>query len=338
MLTILVGGFYGDEGKGKVASYLALKDSPKLALRTGSVNAGHTVTYMGKIWKLRIVPSSFVNPKVELGLAPGALTPLDILFKELKETESENRFCLDPHVGIITEEEIREEKSDEHLMRTVGSTGQGVGHAESKRVLRKLKLAKDYEELKKYLASIPDKVINYIERGYDILVEGTQGHYLSLYHGEYPYVTSRNTTASGILSEVGVGPKYVDEIIIVFKSYVTRVGEGPLEGELSEESAQKLGLVEYATVTGRKRRVAPFNIALAKEAIKINSATQVAITRLDTLFKAAYKVRDYSKLPPEAKKWVEDLEAQLKVPITLLGTGEDALDMIDLRKEKLGRG
>lgn len=337
MLNLVVGGFYGDEGKGKVVSYLSLKDSPKLALRTGSVNAGHTVSYMGKTWKLRIIPSAFVNPKVELGLAPGALTPLDLLFKELKETESENRFSIDPHVGIITEEEIKEERADEHLMRTVGSTGQGVGYAESKRILRKLKLAKDYEELRKYIANIPDKTINYIERGYDVLVEGTQGHYLSLYHGDYPYVTSRNTTASGILNEVGVGPKYVDEIIIVFKSYVTRVGEGPLEGELDEVIAQKYGLVEYATVTGRKRRVASFNVTLAKEAIKMNSATQVVITRLDTLFKSAYKIREYSKLPQEAKKWVEDLEAQLKTPITLLGTGEDALDMIDLRKEKMGK-
>ncbi|MDT7861316.1 MAG: adenylosuccinate synthetase [Saccharolobus sp.] len=333
MLNLIVGGFFGDEGKGKVAAYLGLKDKPKLSIRTGSINAGHTVTYMGKTWKLRIIPSSFVNKDTELGLAPGALTSIDILFKEIKETETYYRLFIDPHIGIISDEEIREERNDEYLMKEVGSTGQGVGYAESKRILRKLKLAKDFKELENFLCNIPNKVIEYLEKGYEVLVEGTQGHYLSLYHGEYPYVTSRNTTSSGILSEVGVGPKYVNEIIIVFKSYVTRVGRGPLEGEMSEDEARRLGLVEYGTVTGRPRRVAKFNIKLAKEAIKINSATQIAITKLDALFRDAYKVREYEKLPKEAKKWLDEIQQELKVPITLIGTGEDALDMIDMRRE-----
>lgn len=202
--------------------------------------------------------------------------------------------------------------------------------------MRKLKLAKDYRELEKYLINVPEELLLGIERGDNILVEGTQGTFLSLYHGEYPYTTSRNTTASGILSEAGIGPKYVDEIIVVFKSYVTRVGEGPLEGEISWEEAQKMGIAEVATVTGRKRRSAPFNVKLAKESLKINSATQIAITKLDTIFKDAKGVREYQKLPSNAKKWIEELETELKVPITLIGTGEDALDVIDLRTEKIG--
>ena len=336
MLNILVGGFYGDEGKGKIASYLSLKDSPKIAVRTGSINAGHTVCYNNNKWKIRIIPSAFVNKSTKLMLGPGALTSISELVKELKETNSEDRFFMDSHVGIITEKEIYEERNDENLMKSVGSTGQGVGYAEAKRILRILKLARDYPELSKYIIDVPSTLIEEIEKGNEILVEGTQGTYLSLYHGEYPYVTSRNTTASGILSEVGIGPKYVKDIIVVFKSFVTRVGNGPLEGELSEEEVEKLGLVEIATVTGRKRRAALFNIKLAKKAIQLNSATQIAITKLDALFRDAYKIRDYEKLPSNARKWLEDLEEQLKVPITLIGTGEDALDTIDLRKEKLG--
>lgn len=337
MLTILVGGFFGDEGKGKIAAYLGLKDSPHLAVRTGSINAGHTVTYMGKQWKVRIIPSAFVNKATKLALAPGALTSIEVLFNEAKETDSINRLLIDEHVGIITQEEIDEERKDEYLMKVIGSTGQGVGYAEAKRVLRKLKLAKDFPELRQYLTNVPNLVLDKLEKGENVLVEGTQGHYLSLYHGEYPYVTSRNTTSSGVLSELGIGPKYVDEIIVVFKSYVTRVGEGPLEGELSWEEAEKLGIAEIATVTGRKRRSAPFNIKLAKEAVRVNSATQIAITKLDALFKEAKNIREYSKLPNEAKKWIEELESELKKPITLIGTGEDALATIDLRKEKLGR-
>lgn len=336
MLTILVGGFFGDEGKGKIVAYIGINDSPKLAVRTGSINAGHTVTYMGKQWKVRIIPSAFINKSSKLVLAPGSLTSIQLLFNEARETDSTNRLLVDEHVGIITQEEIDEERKDEYLMKVIGSTGQGVGYAEAKRILRKLKLAKDYEELKPYLTKVPNLVLDELGKGNDVLVEGTQGHYLSLYHGEYPYVTSRNTTSSGILSELGIGPKYVDHVIIVFKSYVTRVGGGTLEGEISWEEAEKMGIAETATVTGRKRRSAPFNVKLAKEAIRINSATQVAITKLDSLFKEARNVREFNKLPREARKWIEDLEAELKAPITIIGTGEDALATIDLRREKIG--
>ncbi|MEL9969358.1 MAG: adenylosuccinate synthetase [Metallosphaera sp.] len=336
MLDILVGGFYGDEGKGKIASYLGLKGKYNLAVRTGSINAGHTVSYSGKTWKIRIIPSAFVNPEVKLALGPGALTSLTQLEKEIKETNSLERTFIDPHVGIITEQEIVEERNDEYIMKVIGSTGQGVGIAEAKRVLRKLRLAKDFPELEKLIVNVPEMILDKIERGERVLAEGTQGTFLSLYHGEYPFVTSRNTTAGGILSEIGVGPKYVDQVIIIFKSFVTRVGEGYLENELPLDKAKEMGILETGTVTGRIRRVAPFNVNLAKRAIKFSSATQVAITKLDSAFKDAKGVRDYSKLPYNAKQWIENLEDELKVPITLIGTGEDSMDIIDLRSEKIG--
>jgi Adenylosuccinate synthetase (EC 6.3.4.4) len=156
-----------------------------------------------------------------------------------------------------------------------------------------------------------------------------------LYHGTYPYVTSKDTTASAALSDVGVGPKKVEDVIVVFKSYITRVGGGPLENELSFEEAQKLNLLEYGTVTGRPRRVAPFNLKLAKRAVMLNSATQIAITKIDVLYKEAAKIKNYEKLPKDAKKFIEEVEAELGVPITLIGTGSEAEDIIDLRNTKL---
>jgi len=336
MLDIVVGGFYGDEGKGKIVSYLGINDNPNLSIRTGGINAGHTISFQGKTWKLRIVPSSFLNRNTLLALGPGAVTSIDALMNEIKETEISNRFFIDKHTAIITEDERKREREDEYLMKVIGSTGQGVGYAESERILRKLKLASQYPKLEKFLADIPKMTIETIENGGKVLVEGTQGFLLSLYHGNYPYVTSRNTTSSGVLSEVGVGPKYVNNVIVIFKSFVTRVGEGPLEGELSVEEAKKRGLIEFGTVTGRQRRASEFNINLAKDSVKINSATQVAITKLDALFKEVYKVRNYDKLSTEAKRWIENIENELKVPVTLIGTGEDTNDIIDLRKEKIG--
>ena len=82
-------------------------------------------------------------------------------------------------------------------------------------------------------------------------MEGTQGTLLSLYHGDYPYVTSKDVSASGICSDVGIGPKRVDEVVVVFKSYTTRVGSGTLEGELTPEETMKRGWQEFGSVTGQ---------------------------------------------------------------------------------------
>jgi adenylosuccinate synthase len=219
------------------------------------------------------------------------------------------------------------------LAKDVGSTLQGVGFAMADRVLRKLRLAKDFEVLKEYIADVAQEVNCALDRGELVYIEGVQGTFLSLYHGTYPYVTSRDTTAAAFASEVGVGPKRVDHVIVVFKSYVTRVGGGPLEGELTWEEAEKLGLVEVATVTGRRRRAALFNTQLARRAIMLNSATQIAITRLDTLYPQDRCVREWGNLSKEAKNWLENLEKELGVPITIISTGEDALCTIDRRKE-----
>ena len=336
MLQVVVGGFFGDEGKGKIVSYLAIKDDIEIAVRTGAVNAGHTVVYNGRVFKLRIVPSAFVNRRTKLLIAPGALIRLDILEREVEETVTSERLFIDYNTGVIVEDHIKAELTDRYLSEIIKSTKQGVGAAMADRVLRRLRLAREYIELKKFLIDVPLTVNEGLERGLNVVIEGTQGTFLSLYHGTYPYVTSRDTTASGVLSEVGIGPKRADEVILVFKSYVTRVGAGPLEGELSEEEAERLGLVEYATVTGRRRRSALFNFNLARRAVMLNSPTQIAITKIDTLYPQAKGVREYSKLPREARKFIERIEEELKTPVTLIGTGPRVEDMVDLRGEKLG--
>lgn len=334
-LVVVCGGFFGDEGKGKIAGYLALKDKPEIAVRTGSVNAGHTAVYNGRRFKFRLLPVAVLNNYSRLLLPAGCLIRLDVLFKELELTDSRNRLGIDRQAGVIENKHIEMEKCDS-VMRGIGSTMQGVGAAMAERVMRRLRLAKDVPELKSFLTDVATEVNEALDKGLNVMIEGTQGLFLSLYHGTYPFVTSRDTSASGILSEVGVGPKRVDDIILVLKAYVTRVGAGPLPGELSEEEANKRGLVEIATVTGRRRRVALFNTELAKRAIMINSATQIAITKIDVLFKEATGKRHWEDLPSEAKKWIEDLENTIKVPITLIGTGEEIFDTIDLRQDKLG--
>ncbi|MEM2389240.1 MAG: adenylosuccinate synthetase [Ignisphaera sp.] len=332
-LAIVVGGFFGDEGKGKIASYLAVADNPAIAVRCGSINAGHTVTYMGRTWRVRIIPSFFVNTRTKLMIAAGALIRLDILFKELSETDTRGRLFIDFNTGVIEEKHVEAERSDAFLVGEVGSTLQGVGFAMADRVLRRLRLAKDFEILKDVLIDVSLEVNKALDRNELVYIEGVQGTFLSLYHGTYPYVTSRDTTASAFASEVGVGPRRIDDVIVVFKSYVTRVGGGPLDNELSYEEAKKLGLIEVATVTGRIRRVAPFNINLAKRAIMLNSATQIALTKLDTLYPDVKCIKEWSKLPQHVRTWLENVESSLRTPITIISTGEDVVCTIDRRTE-----
>jgi len=332
-LDVVVGGFFGDEGKGKTVAYISLAYKPKLMVRTGSVNAGHTVVYRGKRYKLRLVPSGFIYPGAGLRIAAGALIRLDVFWEETRRLGVLDRIKVDANAGVIEEKHVEAERRDALLSGKIGSTLQGVGAAMADRVLRRLRLARDFPELKPYLADVALEVNEAIERGDYVLVEGCQGVFLSLYHGTYPYVTSRDTTASGVLSEVGVGPKKVSNIIIVFKSYVTRVGGGPLPGELSVEEAKRLGLIEYGTVTGRPRRIAPFNLQLARRAVMLNSATEAALTKIDKLFPQAKCVREWDRLPREVRQWIEDIEDKIRIPVTLISTGEEVECMVDRRRE-----
>ncbi|MCS4542198.1 MAG: adenylosuccinate synthetase [Euryarchaeota archaeon] len=333
--TVVVDGFYGDTGKGKIVSFLSIVDKPAIVTRTGGPNAGHSIEYGGKRYKLRIIPSAFIYEKAQLLLAPGALVNLKIFFEEMEITNTKGRVWLDKQTGIIESKHIEEEKTSSHLMGKIGSTGSGCGAAQADRVYRKLKLAKDFPELKEHITDVPLKMAEALDKGDVVIVEGTQGTYLSFYHGSYPWCTSKDVTASGVCSEAGIGPTEVDDVILVLKSFVTRVGEGPLEGELSPEEALKRGWAEIATVTGRARRAAPFNYELAKRAVILNGATQIALTKIDILYPECFGATKYEQLSSGAKKFIESIENKLKIPVTIIGTGPNTLHSIDLRKEKI---
>src|SRR3970040_1893334 len=303
--TIAVGGFFGDEGKGKIISYLALKDNPSIVVRGGAgPNAGHTVKDGNRTYKIRMLPSGFLNKKSKVMIGPGVVINPDVLLKEIKDFDVSNRAFIDKNCGIIEQNHI-DEDSKGRLKETIGTTGSGTGPANAERAMRTLKLAKDIKSLSAYLGDIPTAVNSALDSNENVLVEGTQGTHLSLYHGTYPYVTSKDVTASAICSDVGLGPKKVDDVIMVCKAYVTRVGFGELDGELSAEEVQKRGWQEFGTVTGRLRRAAPFSMKLAKRAAMLNSATGIAITKFDLLFPETANMTNYAKLTSRAKKFVD---------------------------------
>lgn len=328
---VVVGGFWGDEGKGKIISYIALRDKINIGVRGGvGPNAGHTVEFEGRTYKLRMLPSTFINEKSRVLVGAGVLVDPKVFLEEVKTTGCEGRAGLDPNCAIIEERHITEDKKSAHLSKKIGTTGTGTGPCNVDRVRRKAKIAKDIPELKDFLVDVAFEVNKALDEEKNVLVEGTQGTFLSLYHGTYPYCTSKDVTASSICADVGIGPTKIDEVLVVFKAYITRVGSGPLPGEIPREEAEKRGWLEVATVTGRIRRVAPFNIDLAKKAVMLNSASQIAITKLDVLYPKCRGIRRYADLPDEAKNFLRNIENSIGVPVTLIGTGPDVYDIIDL--------
>ena len=152
-----------------------------------------------------------------------------------------------------------------------------------------------------------------------------------MWHGTYPFVTSKDVTAAGICADVGLGPKSVNEVLIVFKAYLTRVGTGPMPGELGAEDTEKKGWAEFGTVTGRPRRAAEFDFNLAQRAVMLNSATQIAITKLDVRFPECSGVKSMNELSSDDKSFIKNIEEKLEVPVTLIGTGPLVDDVVDLR-------
>ena len=329
--TVVVGGFFGDEGKGKIISYLALKDNPSIVVRGGAgPNAGHTIRDGEKIYKVRMLPSGFLNKNARVMIGPGVVINPDVLLAEIRDFKAQGRSFIDKNCGIIEEKHLSSDSKGD-LKEKIGSTGSGTGPANADRAMRVLKLAKEVDALKPLLIDVPFEINSALKSNQNVLIEGTQGTFLSLWHGTYPFVTSKDVTASGICADIGLGPKNVDEVIVVFKSYVTRVGTGPLAKELTLEEAQKKGWSEFGTVTGRQRRAAEFDFELARRAIMLNSATQISITKLDVVFPECAGKTSFEEISDEAKSFIKNIEDKLKTPVTIIGTGQEINDVIDRR-------
>jgi adenylosuccinate synthase len=279
-----------------------------------------------------MVPAGFLNPKTRLIISAGANVHIGQFQKEMELTKADPKMMgIDQNASIIEAKHSEQDKASA-VNKGIGTTGWGVGPALEERVRRTAKLAKDMPELKQYLCDGIQEVNDGLDEGKSVILEGTQGFMLSLFlSGGYPYVTGRDTGASAIASEAGVGPTRVDDVIIVYKSFITRVGAGPLPGEISKEEALKRNWFETAAGTGRDRRSAPFDFELAKKTARINGATQAAMTKLDVLFPAIKGARKFEDMTKEAKDFIKEVEKRTGVPVTLIGTGPEALDIIDRR-------
>ncbi len=330
-ITIVTGGQFGSEGKGKVACFLAKKQHASYAIRCGGSNSGHTVIdSSGKKNVFRQLPTATILPKIKLVLCAGCYINLSVLLEEISQINlPQERLLINPNAIIISQEDELQESSL-GLINKIGSTGSGTGVAVANRVLRSQKTiqAKDIEKLQPYICdttTILREALNNKER---ILIEGTQGFGLSLYHSSYfPYCTSRDTTAAGFLSEAGLSPLDVDDIALVIRAFPIRVagnsGSLPYEIDwdlLTQEGGFDKKIIEYTTVTQKIRRVARFDPTIVNEAIKYNNPTKIFLNHVD------YYDKNINEANLSiAKKYIEKIEKIITKKINYFGISPDSI-------------
>ncbi|MBW3011735.1 adenylosuccinate synthetase [Candidatus Woesearchaeota archaeon] len=340
MIDIFTGGQGGDEGKGDAIRYVAGKLGYTVVLKVGGCQAGHSTWYKGRKFGLKTVPCAFAVEGVELRIPSGAYIRTDWFLREVEETGVGGRIKVDPYCAIVTQAHTDEENADNN-MKGIGSVGTGVGKCLRDRVERKpnFVFAKDVPELKHFITDVTGEIHGRLKKGEDIGVEGTQGRKLDLLHGEYPYVTSRSVISPQFLAEIGAGPRFVRDVYTVFKPYESRVGPGPLKGELTDEEVLKkyrqLG-GEVGTVSKRPRRIGAFDFEAAIRTIMLNSTTRLVLTHMDML--EGFD-KDHTKYTGEAKRFLDDFIDHLEgiygvdgepyPKLALMKTGPMPEDIID---------
>ncbi len=136
-----------------------------------------------------------------------------------------------------------------------------------------------------YITNTVDLLHEAVEAGHHLLLEGAQATFLDLDHGTYPFVTSSNPTAGGACTGTGLGPRLITRIVGITKAYCTRVGAGPFPSEDTGPAGEAMADIgrEYGTVTGRRRRTGWLDTVMLRHAVRINSLTELAITKIDVL-------------------------------------------------------
>jgi len=342
-VDVIVGGQYGSEGKGQIAAFLAKEYD--LLIRVGGPNAGHTVYEQPKSYTHHHLPSGTRKCDAALLLGPGMVINVERLLQEISDCKVEfDRLSIDPQAMIINNGDIAAERK---LKTLIASTGQGVGRATARKIGRRVDqgvtLAQDVPELKPYLRPAIDVLTQTLAKNGRVLLEGTQGTGLSLHHGVYPFVTSRDTTVSGCLSEAGIPPSLVRHVIIVCRTYPIRVEgkeSGPMSQEISwEEISKRSGIPvekllerERTSTTNRQRRVGEFDWKLLRRAAFLNGATDIALTFVDYLSPKNQLVRRFDQLTKETTDLIEEMEQVTGTKVSLIGTGFDSRSIIDRRE------
>ncbi|MFN0093203.1 MAG: adenylosuccinate synthase [Dehalococcoidia bacterium] len=339
-IVVVVGGQWGDEGKGRIVDLLARKARVVARYSAGN-NAGHTIVNDRGEFKLHVVPAGIFYSDKTCVIGNGVAVDPEVLLGEIDHLEargvSTSRLVLSDRANLIMPWHRQLDVLDEQMRgnAAIGTTGKGVGPCFIDKVARRgirvgdLLRAEDLAErvhttlayqnrvitgvyggepleaepiieayrkfgqrLQTYVGDVQSVVLDAHRRSDYVLLEGAQGALLDLDHGTYPYVTSSvpSSSSSGAALGVGIGPTDISRVVGVFKSYCTRVGNGPFPTELHDAMADQIrdhgkedGRGEYGTTTGRARRIGWLDSVAARYSVRFNGLSAVALTRLDVL-------------------------------------------------------
>jgi len=339
-IVVVVGGQWGDEGKGRIVDLLARKARVVARYSAGN-NAGHTIMNERGEFKLHLVPAGIFYPEKTCVIGNGVAVDPETLLGEIDTLKSRgidtSKLVLSDRAQVIMPWHQLLDQLDEKARGSaaIGTTGKGVGPCfidkvarrgirvadllEPEDLLQRMRTVLEYQnrvitgvygaeplafdscferyveygrQLRPYVGDVQEIVLDAHRRGDYVLLEGAQGSLLDLDHGTYEYVTSSvpSSSSSGAALGVGVGPTDIQRVVGVFKSYCTRVGNGPFPTELFDGIAEQLrdhgkeyGRGEYGTTTGRPRRIGWFDAVAARYSVRMNGLAAVALTRLDVL-------------------------------------------------------
>jgi adenylosuccinate synthase len=339
-IVVVVGGQWGDEGKGRIVDLLARKARVVARYSAGN-NAGHTIVNEQGEFKLHLVPAGIFYPEKTCVIGNGVAVDPEVLLDEITTLDSRgvdtSKLVLSDRAQVIMPwhkvlDQLDEESRGE---QAIGTTGKGVGPCFADKVARRgirvadlmrpedlvprMKAACEYQNrvitgvyggqplvldecieryaefgkrLAPFVGDVQAIVLDAHRRGEYVLLEGAQGSLLDLDHGTYPYVTSSvpSSSSAGAALGVGIGPTDIQRVVGVFKSYSTRVGNGPFPTELFDGVADQLrdhgkeyGRGEYGTTTGRPRRIGWLDAVSSRYSVRFNGLAAIALTRLDVL-------------------------------------------------------
>ncbi|MFC1898547.1 adenylosuccinate synthase [Candidatus Cloacimonadota bacterium] len=403
--TAVLGSAWGDEAKAKIVDVLA-KDADYIIRFQGGNNAGHTIKLNDEKYVFHLVPAGILYPGKICVLGSGVVIDPFALITEIEGLKSkginfDNRFFIDPraHIVLPLHKELDGSAEADSSQTKIGTTKRGIGPCYADSIARTgIRFGDLFEEelllerlsnnyfyhdqsqndvnamaenlmevgkiLKPFLKQVP-----YIwkeAKDKNLLFEGAQGTLLDVNYGTYPFVTSSHTMAGGIAIGSGFAGK-IDRIIGIYKSYYTRVGEGPFPTELFDGTGEKIRIQgnEFGSTTGRPRRCGWFDAVAAQYTAMLNGIDEIALTLLDVLsgfetlnICVGYRhngekldeypysqktltevvpeyiqlpgwkedisgIKDYSKLPENAKNYVSTIQELLGVKITIVSVGPE---------------
>ena len=231
-------------------------------------------------------------------------------------------------------------RAESDALASIASTKQGVGAASARKIVNRgdrpmlgptVTLARDVPQLAEYVGDVRERLDRLYRSGTRVLLEGTQGTALSIHHGLYPSVTSRETSASGGMADAGISHRRVKRVIMVVRTYPIRVGgtSGWMGRELgwleianrSNITLDKLKEAEKGTVSGNLRRVAEFDWAQLRRAAELNGATEVALTFADYLGIDNRQATSFSELNDRTQEFIRRVERVAGVPVMMVSKG-----------------